>query len=105
LRPFALRTIQPWPYRPGIVPSNDREQRSTAYGKFSFWLRRVIIEAARVVNIVQYIPVAEATAGCIPCYINSELKIVPGAIPAKPENSATMNAIMAILKIVFGENY
>lgn len=64
----------------------------------------MIIEAARVVNNVQYIPVADATAGCIPNYINSELKIVPGAIPAKPENSATTNAIIAILKIVFGEN-
>jgi len=85
------------------VPIRVRELRRNAYGKFSFPFKRVIIEAARVVNMVQYMPVADATAGCIPNYINSELKIVPGAIPARPENSATIKAIIAILKIVFGE--
>lgn len=64
----------------------------------------MIIEAASVVNIVQYMPVAVATAGCIPSLTRSELKMVPGAIPAKPEKSATINAIEAILVIVPAEN-
>jgi len=48
--------------------------------------------AASVVKRVQYMPVAEATAGCISSYTMIELKMVPGLMPANPEASAAQNA-------------
>lgn len=62
------------------------------------------IEAARVVNMVQYMPVAVATAGCMFRFTSKELKIVPGDTPAKPENIATKKAIDEIFAIVLPEN-
>ena len=47
---------------------------------------------ARVVNIVQYMPVADATAGCMSSYTSIELKIRPGPKPAKLEKIATRKA-------------
>ena len=36
-----------------------------AYGKFIFALRIMLMDAAKVVKRVRYIPVAEGTIGCI----------------------------------------
>ena len=71
------------------------------YCRFSASLRRRIVVAARVVKRVQYMPVAEATAGCMSSYTMMELKIVPGLIPAKPDAKAAPNATAISLMSVF----
>ena len=68
-----------------------------AYGMFKAELNNRIVEAAKVVNSVQYMPVAEATEGCMSSCTMIELKMVPGLIPAKPEARAAPNATRIIL--------
>ena len=63
--PPDLVTMAIWPWRPGIVPTIVSEFMRMKYGMFNPFDRSRVIEAAKVVNITQYIPVAEATAGCI----------------------------------------
>ena len=54
---------------------------------------------------VQYMPVAEATAGCMSSYTKTELKIRPGPSPAIPEKKATIKAIKMSFKITRFENF
>ena len=72
-------------------------QMRAAYGMLRAELNNSIVEAASVVNRVQYIPVAEATEGCMSSCTMIELKIVPGLIPAKPEARAAPKATRIIL--------
>ena len=65
---------------------------SPANGMLSPLFRSTMRVLARVVNIVQYIPVADATAGCISSWTSIELKIRPGPKPAKLEKIATKKA-------------
>ena len=50
---------------------------------------------------VRYIPVADATAGCISIWINTELKIRPGPMPhnagKRAPKKATMVSLMQVL--------
>jgi len=57
------------------------------------------IEAAKVVNIVMYIPVADATTGSVPIITSIDTKIFPGLIPQKaaisdPKNETPTNIPM-----------
>lgn len=53
--------------------------------------------AAKVVNIVKYIPVAVATLDSIPIIINAGLKIMPGPRPLKAAKMAPANEIKIML--------
>ena len=64
-----------------------------------------MVVAANVVKRVQYIPVADATAGCMSIYTIIELKMVPGAMPAKAEQQAALNATITSLPIVRASNF
>ena len=63
--PLAFCTIQFCPYRPGRVPKMVMMVSMPANGMLSQLFRRRISVLEKVVNIAQYIPVADATAGCI----------------------------------------
>ena len=54
-------------------------------------IKRLIV-AAKVVYKVKYIPVADATAGCISNWINTELKIKPGPMPHNAAKNAPKKA-------------
>ena len=58
MRPPAFLTSQVWPYRPGNVPIKVARQIKAAYGMLRAELNNKIVVAAKVVNRVQYIPVA-----------------------------------------------
>ena len=55
--------------------------------------------AARVVNIVKYMPVAVATLDSIPIIIRAGLKIMPGPRPLKAAKMAPVKEMI----IMFGE--
>ena len=63
--PLAFWTIQFYPFKPGNVPMRVITIRSPRYGMLRPLFSSTMSVLARVVNIVQYIPVADATAGCI----------------------------------------
>ena len=63
------------------------------------------MEAAKVVNMVRYIPVAEATKGCMSIYVNNELNTVPGPTPHIEAKNAPRNEKNASLKVLLGENF
>ena len=62
------------------------------YERFSCPLIKRLIVAAKVVYNVKYIPVADATAGCISNWISTELKIKPGPMPHNAAKNAPKKA-------------
>ena len=71
------------------------------YVRFNCSLIRTLIVAAIVVYMVKYIPVADATAGCMSNWISTELKIKPGPIPhiaaKNAPKKATRVSLMQVL--------
>ena len=70
---------------------------------FSLLFIRSTLVAVKVVNIVRYMPVADATVGCMSYWIITELKIRPGPTPAaaakKAPKKATVTSPIAFLTV------
>lgn len=71
------------------------------YGMFRPLLMSRLIVADRVVNIVMYIPVADATAGWMSSRIKKELKMTPGPTPDMAARKAAKNATNTSKTIFF----
>ena len=85
-----------------MVPTIVRALMRKKNGMSSSLLSSKFIVAANVVNIVQYIPVAEATAGLTSSWIRNELKITPGPIPDIAAKRAAKKATSTKIVIRLG---